>query len=126
MPHVLIVVHEPSLADALERILSNDYSVSLARTAVDALDRLAASPPVDVVLCEVDMPDMTGAELLERAQSFLPDAGSRFLFMSGRATARGRAQEILEALANSPLETAPVGVIDVASLWSGGLPPSMA
>jgi CheY-like chemotaxis protein len=126
MPHVLIVAHEPSLADALERTLSSEYSVTLARTSVDALHRLAASPPFDVVLCEVDMPDMTGAELLERALSFLPDAGSRFLFMNGRATARGRALEILEGLANSLLEAPPGGVIDVASLWSGGLPPSMA
>jgi CheY-like chemotaxis protein len=123
MPQVLIVAHEPPLADALERILSPEFSVALARTSVEALDSLAASP-FDVVLCEVDLPDMTGAELLERAQSFLPDAASRFLFMTGRASARGRAEEILEALANSPLENAPENALDVASLWSGGLPPS--
>ena len=126
MPQVLIVAHEPSLADALERILSTEFSVTLARTSLDALECLAASPPFDVVLCEVDLPDMTGAELLERAQSFLPDAASRFLFMTGRASARGRAHEILEALAHSPMENPPENILDVACLWSGGLLPSMA
>lgn len=126
MSQVLIVAHEPSLADALERILSTEFSVTLARTSLDALDCLAASPPFDVVLCEVELPDMTGAELLERAQSFLPDAASRFLFMTGRASGRGRAHEILGALAHSPMDDPPKNALDVASLWSGGLLPSMA
>lgn len=121
MPQVLIVAHEPSLADALERILSNDFTVTLATTSADALERLATMPPFDVVLCEVDMPDMTGAELLERAQSLLPDAPSRFLFMTGGPGAPGRAQAMLEALTNSPVENAGEGVsaVDVTDLFSG-------
>ncbi len=116
MPHVLIVAQEPSLADALARILSPNFTVTLAKTSVDALEQLATGTAFDVVLCELDMPWINGAELLSRARALLPDAGARFVFMRADGTqAPSAAHEQLAAMSDVPLESP----LDVAALWLG-------
>jgi CheY-like chemotaxis protein len=117
MPNVLIVAYEPSLADVLARILSSDFTVTLARTSADALEHLASGTAFDVVLCELDMPGINGAELFERTRTLLPDASARFVFMRSDGTqAPSPAHAQLEAMSDAPLESP----LDVTALWLGG------
>ena len=58
-----------------------DYEVELAASAAEALNALASSD-FAVVLCDLMMPEMTGAELFEALPSDSPFR-ERFVFMTG-------------------------------------------
>lgn len=61
---VLVVEDEPGARAALRDLLvSEGYEVSVAANGVAALDRLAELPP-DIVLTDLDMPEMGGMQLL--------------------------------------------------------------
>jgi len=63
---VLLVEDEAALADVIDRNLrARGHSVALAPTAQAALLNLAAERP-DVLLLDVNLPDMTGWEILRR------------------------------------------------------------
>ena len=75
-PHskvLLIVDDEPNVRHALRRALRRaPYSVLFAATGAEAL-QLMGENPVDVVLSDQRMPEMTGVELLRRVKAIHPD-----------------------------------------------------
>lgn len=65
---VLVVDDEPLARTAMENILSTRSDVEhfdLASNAVEALEKLAEQP-FDVVLLDIDMPELSGIELVDR------------------------------------------------------------
>lgn len=70
---VLVVDDEPGFLRLLVSVLaSRDLDVLTATTGGEALDVLAAEP-VDVVITDVLMPDMSGNELFSRIRDSYPD-----------------------------------------------------
>jgi two-component system response regulator MprA len=70
---VLVVDDEPSVREALERVLRRDgYDVDLARDGREAIRRQAAAP-ADAVLLDVLMPSLDGIEVCRRMR----DTGDR-------------------------------------------------
>ena len=64
-PAVLVVDDEPGVRQSLEVILEDDYqvvSVGSGQEALQTLQRL----PVDLILLDVNMPDMDGLEVLRK------------------------------------------------------------
>jgi PAS domain S-box-containing protein len=80
---VLVVEDEPAMLLSTIRILSaNGYRVFAQSKPEDALALLAhAEPRVDLLLTDVVMPVLSGAELARRARASRPDL--RVVFMSG-------------------------------------------
>jgi putative nucleotidyltransferase with HDIG domain len=71
---VLCVDDEPNILSALRRMLSlNNFKVLTADSGQTALE-LLASTPVDVVISDMHMPEMNGAELLAMVKERHPDA----------------------------------------------------
>ena len=78
---LLIVDDELPLLDAVSRYLGRQgYAVQTAVTARDALARLAGSC-VDVMLCDVGLPDMEAPDLVAAARKAVP--GMVVLMFSG-------------------------------------------
>jgi HD-like signal output (HDOD) protein/CheY-like chemotaxis protein len=74
MKRILFVDDEPHLLDALRRMLRpqrNEWQMSFAGNGREALDLLAAQP-FDVLVTDMRMPEMDGAELLEAVQKLHP------------------------------------------------------
>lgn len=69
-PRILIVDDEPANLKVMRQVLQDDYRLSFARNGKDALE-LLAQEPVDLVLLDIMMPEMTGFEVCEtlKAQS---------------------------------------------------------
>ena len=66
---ILIVDDEPAVRAALERALALEhYEVELAADGVEALDRIARSPP-DAVVLDVAMPVLDGLEVCRRLRA---------------------------------------------------------
>ena len=81
---LLIVDDEPSIVKALLRVLRDEgYRVLSAYDAEEAL-RLVAAEPVDVVLSDIDMPGMSGLELMSRLRRNHPAVVR--LVLTGRAS----------------------------------------
>jgi adenylate cyclase len=73
VPAVLLVDDEPSVLSSLKRLLrSTGYQVLTAESGALALD-LLASTRVDLIISDMRMPYMSGAEFLARAQTLYPD-----------------------------------------------------
>ena len=82
-PRVLFVDDEPSVTSAFRVLLRRaPYEVLVANSARDAL-ALLAQTQVDVVVSDMDMPDMGGSEFLARVRSHHPKTTR--VVLSGRA-----------------------------------------
>lgn len=79
---VLLVDDEPALLEVISRYLGREgFTVSCAGTAAAALAVLD-SRPVDVMLCDVGLPDMDAAALVQASRRRAP--ATRVLMFSGR------------------------------------------
>jgi len=72
-PTVLVVDDEPGILSALRRLLATaPYRVLVAPSGAAALE-LLASDEVDLVISDMRMPGMSGAELLSQARALYPE-----------------------------------------------------
>ncbi|GLQ87879.1 HD domain-containing phosphohydrolase [Dyella flagellata] len=72
-PAILLVDDEPNVLSALRRLLhSAPYQILTANSGAAALEVLVAHE-VDLIISDMRMPGMSGAELLSRAQALYPD-----------------------------------------------------
>jgi DNA-binding response OmpR family regulator len=73
-PTVLLVEDDELVRDALARILVREgYLVLTAATGHDAIGLLRTpASPIDVVLLDVGLPDVSGADLCARLREFFP------------------------------------------------------
>jgi signal transduction histidine kinase/ligand-binding sensor domain-containing protein/ActR/RegA family two-component response regulator len=104
---VLIVDDEPRVAQALERMLSTDYDLTLVSCGATAIDHITAGVRYDAIISDVMMPNMTGIELFDRLESLAPDQASRVIFLTG-GVFTPQTQTRLEAAGNPQLHK-PVG-----------------
>ncbi len=79
---VLVVDDEEMVRTVMSRMLEEQgYRVVQARSGREALDRLTGDPAIDVVLTDVIMPDLGGADLRARLAADFPDVP--VIWMSG-------------------------------------------
>ncbi len=74
MDRILIVDDEPSMLEFLEIMLKKEgYAVSTAKSGEEAIARLGQEP-FDLVVTDIQMPEVTGLDVLRRAKDVAPDA----------------------------------------------------
>jgi DNA-binding NtrC family response regulator len=69
---VLLVDDEPDLLFSLNGLLRREFELHTAQSAREAL-QILAQHPIDVVMTDQRMPEMTGVELLGEVKSRFPD-----------------------------------------------------
>jgi two-component system response regulator AtoC len=73
-PSMLVVDDDPGTSGLLHEVfLQEGYEVDVASSGAEALD-LAARKPFDIVLSDVQMPDLDGIEVLRRLRRVAPDS----------------------------------------------------
>ena len=73
MEHILVVDDEAIIRTTLERILVEEcYRVTSVSTGAEALDHLARNE-VDLVLLDLNLPDVNGIDVLRQAKELDPD-----------------------------------------------------
>src|ERR1700754_1144962 len=87
---VLVVDDEPRVLDGLRRTLGAKYNVAVALSGAEGLKKLqqgrGSSNPFAVVVSDMMMPEMNGAEFLAKASEVNPDAV--LMILSGQADLR--------------------------------------
>ncbi|MFZ5693436.1 MAG: response regulator [Pseudomonadota bacterium] len=82
MPHLLCIEDDPDTCELLVEVLTAEgFKVTTASTGQEGLAALQSRP--DLVLCDIDLPDVTGFEILEkiRSASLMP-LGVPFIFLT--------------------------------------------
>ena len=67
--HILIIDDDLMLLKTAEEILSDQYNVSVAKSGIQALNLLNKNIIPDLILLDIDMPQMDGYETLEEIKS---------------------------------------------------------
>jgi CheY-like chemotaxis protein len=81
--HVLVVDDNVELAQTYRELLQVfDYRVTTAGNGVLAL-KYIMDHEVDVILCDLSMPQLEGDMFYDAARRMRPELGERFIFMTG-------------------------------------------
>jgi two-component system sensor histidine kinase ChiS len=81
-PSVLVVDHDPLMVALLTGVLkSRNYAVIKSYSGAEAL-RILKEQQVDLVICDVMMPSMTGYEFMQRVRQETPGSKVPFVFMT--------------------------------------------
>lgn len=80
---VLVVDDEPLIADAVRRVLEEEFDVASITDALEALERLVSGDWFDVILCDVMMPKLNGVELRNRVHAHDPELAARIILVTG-------------------------------------------
>ena len=89
--HVLVVEDEDAIRALVRSVLEGaGFTVTDTADAGDAITRArAAGPPFDLVICDLTLPGVTGAEYVPELRRVSP--GSRFLVVTGLSEEEARA-----------------------------------
>ncbi|MCP3135939.1 hybrid sensor histidine kinase/response regulator [Pyxidicoccus xibeiensis] len=80
---ILIVDDEPMFLSTLAMMLEDDHDVEECGYPRVAVDRIRNGPPLDVIICDLMMPELTGQQLYEAVEAEAPDMARRIIFMTG-------------------------------------------
>ncbi|MBZ4659856.1 MAG: sigma-54-dependent Fis family transcriptional regulator, partial [Desulfacinum sp.] len=92
MERILVVDDEPFICENLERILSEEgYAVTVTSTGSEALELLSGEP-ADLVLLDLNLPDLSGLDVLKAAKE--RDPSLLVIVITGYASVESAVQAI--------------------------------
>jgi CheY-like chemotaxis protein len=100
---ILVIDDEPLLGRTLSFMLEERHDVVVLGNGRDALALLDTDAEFDLVLCDLDMPDVTGQTVYEAVARAHPKLAGRFVLMTGGACARW-AEEFLASFPGVQLD----------------------
>ena len=83
--HVLVVDDDPFVGSSLRRLLEREYAITVVSSAREALEHLRQGITVDLILCDLMMPEMTGMDFYAELQRLYPSLAEAVLFFTGGA-----------------------------------------
>jgi signal transduction histidine kinase/CheY-like chemotaxis protein len=82
---ILVIDDDPIVGRAVEKLVRDRHEVIVVIDPLVALARLEGGERFDVILSDVMMPELDGAELHGKLQTIAPEQAARMIFMSGGA-----------------------------------------
>ena len=127
---ILAVDDEALLLKAYRRMLGEAHDLVIALGGHEALGVLEKDTAFDVVLCDLQMPEMSGMELHAAVGERYPALASRFVFVTGGAfsgDARRFLEESVPAVIQKPFSVDDLlGLIDTIASGGGKRPKAAA
>ena len=111
---MLVLDDDPLIGAAVRRTLAGEHEIVTLTSAREALDALGSGERFDVILCDVMMPHVTGAEFYDQLARISPRQAESVVFVTGGAfTANARA--LLDEVPNARIEK-PFKIQDLRAL----------
>ncbi|WP_224363040.1 response regulator [Hyalangium versicolor] len=82
---VMVLDDEAAVGKALRRLLSSRHQVTTFDRAQDALALITSGRRFDAILCDLMMPEMSGAQFHHELEQLAPEQARRVIFMTGGA-----------------------------------------
>jgi len=82
---LLVIDDEPALVLTVRCLLEQDHEVVTATDGREALTHILKDAAFDLILCDLSMPGLDGADLYEQVRAQRPGLADRFVFMTGGA-----------------------------------------
>ncbi len=82
---VLVLDDEEAVGKALRRVLSARHQITTFDRARDALAHITSGRRYDAILCDLMMPEMSGAQFHHELERLDPEQAQRVIFMTGGA-----------------------------------------
>lgn len=115
-PTVLVVDDEEHIRQVARRILEGEgYHVTEASNGLDAISVLEGGIPLDLLMADLDMPELGGDEMVRRIRATRPDL--RVLYVTGHIDRLMDERPVLwegEAFLEKPFNAA--GLLEAVSL----------
>ncbi len=80
---LLAVDDDERILRAYSRLLGRDFRLVTARDGLEAIELLRSGTSVDAIVSEIDLPEVTGPELLAWLEAEMPELADRVLFVTG-------------------------------------------
>ena len=80
---IIIVEDETALLQPLRRMLADRHDVLTFSDSRDGMRCLIERDPPDVIICDINMPEVDGLELYRQVTSARPFLAERFVFLTG-------------------------------------------
>lgn len=94
---IIIVEDETALLQPLRRMLSDQHDVLTFSDSRDGMRSLIERDPPDVIICDINMPEVDGIQLFREVTRARPFLAERFVFLTG-----GDSDELATLMAEAP------------------------
>ena len=102
--YILVVDDELSLLKTMQRMLENYHSVKTILGGEAAIEILQqASQPFDVIICDLNMPHVSGADLFHFVAEYFPGLEHKMIFITG-GVYTSMMKDFLDSIQNPVLE----------------------
>jgi CheY-like chemotaxis protein len=96
---VLVIDDEVAVARTIQRLLGDRHEVEVRTSGPLAIELLESGADFDVILCDMSMPEVSGADIHSRVMASRPELAERFVFMTG-GSFNARTREFFERTPN--------------------------
>lgn len=112
--HILLVEDDVDAGEMLKRLLAaRGHQVRWAHSGAQALQRIGEGA-VDVVLCDIGLPDMDGHELVQRLRDHVDLRGRPVIALSGYGQAADRARALTNGFDGYVVKPVSIGGLEEA------------
>jgi DNA-binding NtrC family response regulator len=118
---VLVIDDEQLLGQTIQLGLEDDMDVELETSGELGLKRLLTDDTINLVLCDLSLPDLSGIEIYHEVAEQRPELLGRFVIMTGGAVTRA-SRDFLENY-RGPLLNKPFTITQVEGLVQSLLAP---
>ena len=84
-PNYLVVDDDSCIRDFIDAVFTNEAHITQACDGKEALD-LLQQRQFDIVICDVQMPRLSGTDLFRQIQITAPEVAANFIFCTGNPT----------------------------------------
>ncbi len=91
-PRILIIDDTPGIIHILSGILSNEYTIMVAKNGERGLQRALSEPPPDLILLDIIMPEMNGYDVCIELKSHIETADIPVIFITVMGEEENEAQ----------------------------------
>jgi len=82
---LLVIDEDPLIGTAIQRIAQRDYDAVVLSAGEAAVTLLEGNDHFDLILCDLNMPGMSGMDLFDWVRSHRPELVRKMVFMTGGA-----------------------------------------
>jgi len=84
---ILLIEDDKSLSDTIRNLLEiNDFEITVAGNGVEGLSIISDDATLDLILCDITLPDINGYDLLDIVKKNEITFGVPFVFLSGKVS----------------------------------------